>query len=119
MCVRTASAGLAFTRLGQIRSATVTLGVGRTHRMRLEGKVAIITGAATGIGKGIAQRFAQEGAAVAVDYVGTPDAASEVLQAIEHAGGRALTVNADVSQAGEVQQLIDQTVQKWGRLDIF
>jgi glucose 1-dehydrogenase len=87
--------------------------------MRLQDKVAIVTGAATGIGRAIAIRFAQEGAAVTIDYVGKPDAAGEVVQAIEHAGGRALAVNADISQGDQVAQLVAQTVQKWGKLDIL
>jgi len=87
--------------------------------MRLQGKVAIVTGAATGIGKAIAMRFAQEGAAVTIDYVGKADPASEVVEAIEHAGGRALAVNADVSKEDDVRHLVEQTVGKWGRLDIL
>ena len=87
--------------------------------MRLENKVAIITGAGTGIGRAIAIRFAQEGAAVVIDYVGTPDNAAQVVQQIEGAGGKALAVEADVSQPDKVQSLIDQTVQKFGRLDIL
>jgi len=87
--------------------------------MRLEGKVAIVTGAATGIGMGIALRFAREGAAVTIDYVGAPDKAGELLETIEHGGGRALTVNADISNEDDVRQLVEQTVKKWGRLDIL
>lgn len=87
--------------------------------MRLENKVAIVTGAGTGIGKAIAVRFAQEGAAVVIDYVGKPDSAAQVVQQIEGAGGKALAAEADISQPDQVQHLIDQTVQKFGRLDIL
>ena len=87
--------------------------------MRLQNKVAIITGAGTGIGKGIALRFAKEGAAVTIDYVGAPDNAAQVVQQIEKDGGKALAVEADVSKQDQVQQLVDQTVQKFGRLDIM
>ncbi|HEY8744063.1 MAG TPA: SDR family oxidoreductase [Chloroflexota bacterium] len=87
--------------------------------MRLENKVAIVTGAGTGIGRAIAIRFAQEGAAVVIDYVGAPDNAAQVVQQIEGAGGKALAVEADVSQPDKVQSLIDQAVQKFGRLDIL
>ncbi len=87
--------------------------------MRLENKVAIITGAGTGIGRAIAIRFAQEGAAVVIDYVGTPDNAAQVVRQIVAAGGKALAVEADVSQPDKVQSLIDQAVQKFGRLDIL
>jgi glucose 1-dehydrogenase len=87
--------------------------------MKLEGKVAIVTGGATGIGRAIATRFAQEGAAVTIDYAGRPDPAAAVLQAIEHAGGRALAVDADVSRSDDVARLVQQTVEKWGKLDIL
>jgi glucose 1-dehydrogenase len=87
--------------------------------MRLQGKVAIVTGSATGIGKAIVQRFAQEGAMVTINYVGKPEQAAAVRARIEEAGGKAIVVQADVSQAGDVQQLIAQTVQHFGKLDIM
>jgi glucose 1-dehydrogenase len=87
--------------------------------VRLEHKVAIVTGAGTGIGRAIALRFVQEWAAVVIDYVGKPDNAAEVVQQITGAGGKALAVEADVSQQDQVQRLIDQTVQKFDRLDIL
>ncbi|HEY8285313.1 MAG TPA: SDR family oxidoreductase [Chloroflexota bacterium] len=87
--------------------------------MRLEGKVAIVTGGATGIGKAIATRFAHEGAAVTIDYVGKADPAGEIVEAIEHAGGRALAINADISNEDDVRHLVEQTISKWGRLDIL
>jgi len=87
--------------------------------MRLQGKVAIVTGAATGIGQAIARVMAREGAAVVVDYVGQPDAANAVAQRIEQDGGKAIAVAADVSQPDQVQNLIGQTVSAFGRLDIM
>lgn len=87
-------------------------------QMRLEGKVAIITGAATGIGQGIAERFAQEGASVVVDYVGKPDAPKETEEAIKSKGGRTIAIEADVSNPQQVQNLIAATVKEFGRLDI-
>jgi glucose 1-dehydrogenase len=86
--------------------------------MRLKGKVAIVTGAATGIGQGIAERFAKEGASVVVDYVGRPDAPNKTEEAIKSAGGRSIAVEADVSNPQEVQNLIDSAVREFGRLDI-
>ncbi len=86
--------------------------------MRLKGRVAIITGAATGIGQGIAIRFAQEGASVVVDYVGSPDAPKETMETIQAAGGKCIAVAADVSDPAQVQNLIDSTVREYGRLDI-
>jgi glucose 1-dehydrogenase len=84
----------------------------------LKEKVALVTGAATGIGQALAVRFAQEGVAVVIDYVGAPDTASATLEKITKAGGRCLAVAADVSKPDEVERLIEQTVQKFGRLDI-
>lgn len=86
--------------------------------MRLEGKVAIVTGAATGIGQGIAIRFAREGAAVVVDYVGKPDAPNKTEEAIKAANGRTVAVEADVSKPDQVQNLVDTAVRSFGRLDI-
>jgi glucose 1-dehydrogenase len=86
--------------------------------MRLEGKVAIVTGAATGIGKAIAIRFASEGASVVVDYVGNPDAPSDTEQTITKAGGKTIAVAADVSKPDQVQTLIAETIKTYGKLDI-
>ena len=87
--------------------------------MKLQNKVAIITGSATGIGQGIAVRFASEGAAVVVDYVGKPGAADQTLNLIKQAGGKAIAVESDISNPAAVQQLIDTTVKTFGKLDIF
>ena len=88
--------------------------------MRLQGKVAIITGSATGIGKAMAQAMACEGAAVVINYIGhQQDAANGVVHDIEQAGGKALAVVADVSQLDQVQRLVAQTVHTFGRLDIM
>ena len=87
--------------------------------MRLQHKVAIVTGAATGIGQAIATAFANEGAAVVVDYVGQGDRADETIRRIETAGGRAIGVEADVSDQTQVRILVEQAVAKFGRLDIL
>ena len=86
--------------------------------MRLQGKVAIITGAATGIGKAIAIRFAREGAAVAIDYVGNPDAPADALKEIAGFGGKCIAIAADVSQPEQVAKLIAETLKAFGKLDI-
>jgi len=86
--------------------------------MRLENKVAIVTGSATGIGEAIAIRFAREGAAVVVDYVGKPAAPSEVEKAISSFGGKTIAVEADVSDPKQVETLIESAVKAFGRLDI-
>ena len=87
--------------------------------LRLENKVAAITGSSRGIGKAIALAFAGEGAAVAVDYRGHPGEAQEVVKEIESSGGRSIALKADVSEQDDVRGLIRETVRKFGRLDIM
>ena len=87
--------------------------------MKLSNKVAIVTGAATGIGQAIAVAFARAGAAVAIDYVGKPGTADQTLDTIKNAGGRAIALAADISNPQQVGALVDQTVERFGRLDIF
>jgi glucose 1-dehydrogenase len=87
--------------------------------MRLEGKTAVVTGAGTGIGQAIAIALAQAGAAVVVDYVGDASAADETMNKISLLGGRSIAVNADISNPEQVNQLVQQAVTAFGRLDIF
>src|SRR5947209_813718 len=88
--------------------------------MRLKNKVAIITGSATGIGLGIAQRMAQEGAAVVIDYMpGQEDVANNIVKDLKRHHERAAAIQANVADESQVQQLIDGTVQQFGRLDVF
>ncbi len=86
--------------------------------MQLEGKVALITGGASGIGRATAQLFAREGAAVAVVDVDEAGARA-VARAILDAGGQALAVGCDVSQAGDCRRAVEATLQAFGRLDIL
>lgn len=87
--------------------------------MRLQGKTAVVTGAGTGIGQAIAIAFGKEGASVVVDYVGKPTTSQETLDKIAAAGGKAIGVEADVSNPDQVNSLIQQTVAAFGHLDIF
>jgi len=87
--------------------------------MKLQNKVAIVTGAATGIGKAIATTMAAEGASVVIDYVGDPAFANAAVQAIQAAGGKITAVAADVSNPGQVNQLIQKAIDSFGKLDIL
>ena len=87
--------------------------------MNLENKVAIITGAATGIGRAIATKFVKDGASVAIDYVGKSDHADELVSALKTIGGNAIAIAADVSDAKQVAMLFDETVKGFGRLDVL
>jgi glucose 1-dehydrogenase len=87
--------------------------------MRLENKVAVVTGSSSGIGAAIAQAFAAEGAAVVVNYSRHEDPAQKVLDQIERAGGRGVVVGADVSDPKEVEAMVQQAVTAFGRLDIM
>jgi 3-oxoacyl-[acyl-carrier protein] reductase len=86
---------------------------------KLEGKVAVVTGASRGIGAAIARRLASEGARVAINYRHGEEAAVQVAATIRSAGGEALLVRADVTQEPQVQQLFEQVQERFGRLDIL
>jgi glucose 1-dehydrogenase len=87
--------------------------------MRLQGKVAVVTGAGTGIGQAIAIAFAKEGASVVADYVGNESSIADTLQQIGAFGGKAIGLAADVSNPDQVGGLLQQTLAAFGRLDIL
>ncbi len=83
----------------------------------LENKVAIITGAATGIGRSAAEVFAREGARVVVSDLNEQDG-KETVELLKKAGGEAIFVRTDVSKPDEMKALVDKTVEAFGRLDV-
>ncbi len=87
--------------------------------MRLEGKVALVTGASRGIGREIAFELAREGASVAVNYAGSEAKALEVVDEIKALGRDAFAVQADVSNSGSVSDMVKETIERFGRLDIL
>jgi NAD(P)-dependent dehydrogenase (short-subunit alcohol dehydrogenase family) len=84
---------------------------------KLEGRVAIVTGSARGIGRGIAQKLSDEGAKIVVNGT-TQDAIDETVEMINGEGGTARGIRADVRHGSEVEAMIESTVAEWGQLDI-
>jgi len=87
--------------------------------MLLDGKVALVTGASRGIGRAVAIALAKAGALVAVNYAGNVKAAEEVQQIITQAGGKAILVQGDVSQAEVVDEMMKTVMDEFGRIDIL
>ncbi|HZH50207.1 MAG TPA: glucose 1-dehydrogenase [Nitrospira sp.] len=85
----------------------------------LTGKVAIVTGSSDGIGRAIAERLAQDGATVIVNYGKSADKAKEVVAGIEAKGGKAVAIQSDMSKVGDAGRLVKDTVKRFGRLDIL
>lgn len=86
---------------------------------KLKNKVAVVTGAAKGIGAAIAKHFAAEGAKVVVNYASSSEAAANVVNEITNKGGIAIAVQADVSNEADVTRLFDETKKAFGTLDIL
>jgi 3-oxoacyl-[acyl-carrier protein] reductase len=82
-------------------------------------KVAIVTGASAGIGRAIAERLAQEGATIVVNFGKSADKAKTVVAGIESKGGKAVVMQADMSKVADARRLVRETVQRFGRLDIL
>lgn len=85
----------------------------------LKGKVAIVTGSSSGIGRAIAERLAQDGATVVVNYHAREEKAREVAAGIQASGGAAAVIQADMSRVAEAQRLVQETVHQFHRLDIL
>src|SRR5262245_7034616 len=85
----------------------------------LHGKVAVVTGASRGIGRGIAERLAKDGANVVINYTKSAGEAEKVVAGITAHGGTAIAVQADVSKVTEIRRLFQETQKAFGRLDIL
>ena len=85
----------------------------------LAGKVALVTGSSRGIGREIACKLAQMGAAVAINYNQSKSSAEEACKQIMAAGGKAIAIQADVTVMAELQHLFDQTLEKFDKIDIL
>ena len=86
---------------------------------KLDGRVALVTGAARGIGRAIALMLAKEGAKIGVNYVSSESAAKEVADEIVAAGGEALLLQANVSETAAARKMVEDVIAKWGRIDVL
>ena len=86
---------------------------------KLQGKVAVVTGASKGIGAGIAKKLAAEGAAVVVNFASSQAGADAVVNHITKAGGKAVAVKGDVSKAKDAEAIVDAAIKHFGKLDIL
>src|SRR5438128_10029479 len=86
---------------------------------KLEGKVAVVTGASKGIGAEIAKQFAAEGASVVVNYASSKQGAERVVGEITKKGGKAVAVQGDVAKQADVEKLLADTKKTYGKLDIL
>jgi Dehydrogenases with different specificities (related to short-chain alcohol dehydrogenases) len=86
---------------------------------KLDGKVAVVTGASKGIGAAIAKSLGAAGASIVVNYASSKEGADKVVDAIKAAGGKAVAVKGDVSKASDASGIVDAAIKSFGRLDIL
>lgn len=88
-------------------------------RVRMAQKIALVTGASRGIGRGIAVELARGGCAVAINFAGNAAAAAEALVLVRAAGGEGITVQGDIAVAADRERLVDETLARFGRIDLL
>src|ERR1700730_8466510 len=86
---------------------------------KLDGKIAVVTGASKGIGASIAKHRAAEGAAVVVNYASSKEDADKVVDEISKRGGKAIAVQADVAKKKDIERLFAETKKAFGKIDIL
>jgi 3-oxoacyl-[acyl-carrier protein] reductase len=86
--------------------------------IRLDGKVALITGAGRGLGAGLAKTLAERGAAVVINYASSAKPALATVAEIEKAGGKAVAIQANISKVSEVTKLFEEAIKAFGKLNI-
>jgi 3-oxoacyl-[acyl-carrier protein] reductase len=91
----------------------------KTESKKLEGKVAVVTGASKGIGASIAQHLADAGASVVVNYASSREGADKVVKEITAKGGKAVAVQANVAKQADIDRLFAETKKSYGKLDIL
>src|SRR5256885_3636250 len=91
----------------------------QTNTKKLDGKVAIVTGASKGIGAAIAKHLAAEGAAVVVNYSSSKEGADRVVDEIAKQGGKAIAVRANIARKVDIERLFAETKKAFGKLDIL
>jgi glucose 1-dehydrogenase len=94
-------------------------GKGNGHYKPLEGQVALVTGASSGIGAGVAKALARAGAQVAINHPGTPEQADSIVAEITAEGGKAIALQADVSSEEQVRKMFDDLFNAYGTIDIL
>jgi 3-oxoacyl-[acyl-carrier protein] reductase len=85
----------------------------------LENKVALVTGASRGIGRAVAQLFAEQGAKIGINYLSAENEARSLLAEIQNSGGKALLARGDVSRKGDVDRIVQQVLMEFSRIDIL
>ncbi len=86
---------------------------------KLNGQIAIVTGASSGIGAGVAKALAAEGATVVVNYSSSPEKGKKVLDEIQNSGGKGILIKADVSNEKDVVEMFQKTISEFGTVDIL